>query len=497
MSLNDADPTGDGDQTQLGLRAIDAHKDLFDASSQDVLEDLSGNGASQFAMLCTLGETVQVEAFLKSASNVAKGQDPSKPPEATVRLLETRETSKRLSPLVLIALSAREIHPESFPTNQIENATKDLLAVAALLLLYGARPDAKDICGKTVCHYGAGTTATTASLQVVDMCIAAAESSHLFGKEVELYDLTGGRNGKRGVARGFHADSGRRAVYLLGETKLVLAKPENIRLVGEAASAHTRPKLCDVQDRFGSVPLHGVCFSNRADVATFLLEKHGARLDIAMWDDGLSPCTIATSATGSLVAHTAMPIVIKHSLKLAHAEKKAAKAKCTKCQVLETADRPLFACARCMEVQYCCKKCQATDWKAAHKHKCVKLAAESKKRILLETPPTNEVYLALLQSKLCNWELEMPGSYRKPDSLATGEHFYIKVQDAPGGSLLISDKSRQCQFLYIKGLRGFDQLYDKVRKEETAIGDIVFLKASIDTLGNCTVYPGTATLKTW
>lgn len=52
-----------------------------------------------------------------------------------------------------------------------------------LLLRYGARPDAKNVTGKTVCHYGSGLKATETSLAMVDMCIPAAASAFLFAKK--------------------------------------------------------------------------------------------------------------------------------------------------------------------------------------------------------------------------------------------------------------------------------------------------------------------------
>ena len=51
--------------------------------------------------------------------------------------------------------------------------------VAKILLKHGASPTANDVLGKTVAHYGAGVFATDMTLQVVDMCIQAAQTAQL------------------------------------------------------------------------------------------------------------------------------------------------------------------------------------------------------------------------------------------------------------------------------------------------------------------------------
>jgi hypothetical protein len=63
--------------------------------------------------------------------------------------------------------------------------------------------------------------------------------------------------------------------------------------------------------------------------------------------------------------------------------------------------------------------------------------------------------------------------------------------------LLIYDKSRQLHFSYPCHLRGFRELYDAARGERATNGTKAYLKASFDANGNCTVYPGTTSIKTW
>ena len=84
------------------------------------------------------------------------------------------------------------------------------------ILKTGANPRAKDVLGKTVAHYGAGAFATPMTLEVVEMCIAAARSSHLLGHPVRLHNLQQADhlNDAIGVAGGYDPKSQRRLVCL-------------------------------------------------------------------------------------------------------------------------------------------------------------------------------------------------------------------------------------------------------------------------------------------
>jgi hypothetical protein len=86
--------------------------------------------------------------------------------------------------------------------------------VIALLLKHGARPHARDVCGKTIVHYGAGSHSTATSMELVQPCIDAAAQQDL-------------------------------------------------------------PPLVNIQDRFGTVALHEVVMGNRLDAAKFLLKNGG------------------------------------------------------------------------------------------------------------------------------------------------------------------------------------------------------------------------------
>jgi hypothetical protein len=491
VDRNDVEITADGDQAPIHLNYAGKqfYRDLF-GNGGDLHEHATFGKLSQFGVACIKGEVEFVETSLKQASSNGRGDsDPSKPSKDLIRLLETRETSMRVSPLLMIVSLGKNI-PGADPAHLAQRQ----VAIATMLLKYGARPDAKDVCGKTVCHYGAGQMATDMTMKVVDMCIPAAQSSHLFGKDVELYGLSNETmNGKRGIARGYIAGTGRRAVYLLDQKKEMAIKPGNIRLIEAQNRVEPRPNLCDIQDRLGSVSLLEVFMTSRSDVAEFLLDKHNARIDVADWD-GFSPKSMALRPGTGLVTSVA-PIIMKRAMKQGRAEKKAGERQCSKCGAVESTTLVLSVCAKCKVVQYCSRECQISDWKAVHKQACKQVEDERGVSVQLETPPVTEntvmVSFATRQSSAPE------GSYRKPDDAAVGEQFYIKVQALQNSPLLIYDKSRQCHFFYPPNLRGYREMYSAAVGERATNGTKAYMKASFDANGNCTVYPGTTSIKTW
>jgi hypothetical protein len=491
VDRNDVEVSGDGDQAPIHLNYAGKqfYRDLF-GNGGDLQEHAEFGRLSQFGVACITGEVEYVETSLKEANrNVGRNSDPAKPSEALILLLETRETSMRVSPLLMIVSLGKNI-----PVADPALLAQKQVAIATMLLKYGARPDAKDVCGKTVCHYGAGQMATDMTMQVVDMCIPAAQSSHLFGKNVELYGLSNeSMNGSPGIARGYIAGTGRRAVYLLDQNKEMAIKPGNIRLIDAPNEAEPRPNLCDIQDRLGCVSLLEVLMTNRADVAEFLLDKHDARIDIADWD-GYSPKSMALRPGTGMVTSVG-PMIMKRAMKQGRAEKKADKGQCSKCGKIESSTLVLSVCAKCKVVQYCSRECQISDWKAGHKQVCKQAEEERGASVQLETPPVTENTVMI---SFATRQTSAPeGSYRKPDDAAVGEQFYIKVQALPNRPLLIYDKSRKCHFFYPSDLRGYREMYSAAVGEKATNGTKAYLKASFDANGNCTVYPGTTTIKTW
>jgi len=490
VELNDSDPTGDGDQSPIHLNhdGKQVYRNLF-AEGGDICTSVPT--FSSFSLACVAGNTSHVEKSIKEADENA-----AKPSDSLIQLLETRETSMRLPPLLLLVALGKGVLPQTADLSQRQ------VLVARMLLKYGARPDAKDVCGKTVCHYGAGMMATNMTMEVVTMCIEAAESCHVFGQEVELFGLKNeNMNGKRGVGRGFDAVTGRRAVYLFDDKKQVALKPANIRLCNESDTP-IRPRLCDVQDRLGMVCLTEVFMTSRDDVAKFLLDKHRARLDVADWD-GYSPQSMAVRPGADLSSSVAK-FVKRKVTEDGLAKMKTEKGRCSQCGSLETADTPLLVCSRCRSAQYCSKDCQTKHWKeGGHKEACRIASEKRKETVILEKPrkPSEGGEGPITVKSFCSsftGSITDNGEYRNPDYVAPGEPFYIKIQyNIPGRPLLIYDKSRQCQFCYCDGQRGYAELCAKVKEEKAFGGKKTYLQASFDESGNCTVYLGTATLKKW
>lgn len=230
--------------------------------------------------------------------------------EILTALLETRETNMRYTPLLMVfvtlrklaaALESMEESPES-ASSGVKKSTasstqqqhqpviahgkemeQNLVRVVKLLLLYGARPDAKDVTGRTVVQYGAGATTSETILAAVDMCIGAAYSCDCFGKEVQV--VNNNYHGKRGIAAGYQADTASRLVYLFGQKGEVAVLNRNLRIVEDGKAVLPKSiNLCNVQDRLGRTALHDVLDNtskNDVAVAEFLLVKHGASIDIA------------------------------------------------------------------------------------------------------------------------------------------------------------------------------------------------------------------------
>jgi hypothetical protein len=332
------DKQGDGDQSPITLPEPQKqwYRDLF-GSGGDLYAHLFTMGSlqpalSDFGLACIMGKIDMVTRMLKKVAAPDKQA-------ALTTMLETRETSLRLSPLLLLVTMGK-----TFP----HVSPADHFAVCKVLLQYGARVDAKDVGGKTICHYGSGTAATKTTLQMVQYCVQAHASSHFLNQEVELHSLqNAARNGKTGVARGYNVDTKRRVVYLLlqgGEisTTPVGIKPKNLKLLNHQTSSRKKlSNLCDVQDRLGGVCLLEVFMSSRTDVAKYLLDTLGASVDVADWS-GYSPKSMSLRPAGQM-ASAVGPIIMKHMMKEGRKAKKAALKSCEQCGA---SDKTLSNCSR-------------------------------------------------------------------------------------------------------------------------------------------------------
>ena len=348
VKLNDRDVFGDGDQSPIHLndKGKQVYRDLF-AVGGDITEDANDFATrpdkpsyKRFLYLCIGGNYETVKRILERVTADRKPHH-GDVDSALLFFLETRVTSMRLTPLLAIVSMGKFM---AFPVGQHKILTENQLKIARLLLLYGARPDARDVCGKTVCHYGAGAMATPITMEVVRMCSAAHQSSHFFGKEVVLHGLQAADlNGKRGIARGFVVQSGRRVVYLIDDEKELALKPENLALADSTTIEPFR-KLCDIQDRLGGTALLEVFMSNHVHVGKFLLEELEADPGLAD-SDGYSPEMMAMQPHGQ-VSSAIGPMVMQAVMRRRKAEQIAKMNVCAKCQVIGTADKPLMNCSK-------------------------------------------------------------------------------------------------------------------------------------------------------
>lgn len=510
VTMNDEDPYGDGDQSPVASHHAQFYRDMY-ASGGDINHhaDIELRMISNFAKLCLMGDVDRVEQALQAAS---VGYKEGPPPAALTELLEKRETSQRLSPLLMLVSIGKNL--------QVASVSVRLAAVqvevAKVLLRYGARPDARDFAGKTVCHYGMGMMATMhMTVEIACACSEAHKSSDLYGRQVELHGLEGASelNGSVGWCRGYQVDKGRRIVYLPNEGRLVNVKRKNIKLVVDiettAASVETegtegdgseKPAfpgwLCDIPDRLGSVCLHELVQSEREDIARLLFDKYVADINVADVD-GVSPSQMSTRGGAALVNRVAAMITAEAGFRASKVEKILLR-QCTNCGAKSST---LKDCQVCRSVQYCNRECQMKHWKqGGHKEVCKTLAAKRSQAIQLDKPgPSQQSSSTFSYATRMVTPAEPEGSgYRKPSNVALDEHFDIKVQGgSPAMPLMIYDKSRECNFTLHPGERGFDELRQAVNNEPTWNGRKTFVLAQFDADGNCMVFPGCTSVKKW
>ena len=137
-SRNDADPYGDGDQSLITSSDKDAQilRDLFSVGGDFLLWLRLGPFVlPPFVMMCVSGNSLAVEQELKVAQTWDNRQ----------RLLELRTTSMRFPALLMTLAAAKSmINPPLLPFMPMKHTE-----VMRILLRYGARPNAKDVTGKT------------------------------------------------------------------------------------------------------------------------------------------------------------------------------------------------------------------------------------------------------------------------------------------------------------------------------------------------------------
>ena len=329
----------------------------FHLGRSSALQNTTANSElSEFATHCVFGRHRKVTQILEENS-VLHG----KALDTLIRLLETRETAMHMSPLLMVMAALRTFSDVKNPRTNGDDAhasyippcvkshkaraqsaelEQNLLQVVMVLLYYGARPDAKDVCGKTVGHYGAGVDATETSLSAVTMCIGAAKSAHFFGKEIVLRNMENDNyNGQGGIAAGYQAETGRRLVYLFGQKTEIKALNRNILLVEytcKQEKVKIPPKnsvdLVNIRDRLGRTPLAELMKSHRIDVARFLLHKHEASIDVPNWDNMSLRAICVMQAIPSEVSN----LVNAEVIKTVREAQKISENQCVNCGLIST-----------------------------------------------------------------------------------------------------------------------------------------------------------------
>ena len=360
VNRNDNDPYGDGDQSMIvTFQQRDLARQIFAAGG-----DIGGHfsrlnpSVSRLAHACASGNVDAAQTEFTQIINLESVSQPYSRNDKILKILEKRETSMRLSPLLLIVSAGKYGN----------GATQRHRDVAKLLMMHGANPIAKDVFGKTAVHYGSGTFGSKMTIEVAEMCISAAKSHHLFGKDVELHSLKKqSMNGKVGVAGGLDPDTGRRSVYLQEEEREVWIKVENISLTEKDKDCKIYPLLSDVQDRFGSTALHELCMtspstqmSENVKAAELLLKKY--RTSIYTTDaDGKTPFQLVYSVARLEGVNGVAQLVMEEATlqgREARVKRKEEEHICAKCE--KNLDKSPPVCAKCMITHYCSKNCQVS-----------------------------------------------------------------------------------------------------------------------------------------
>ncbi len=496
---NDADPAGDGDQTPIATRKqADKAREIYSIGG-DIHQHAVEGAFTDFGMNAMIGNVGDIrEKIQTSAKSIEEKQDePLLPWYCSTEsrnemrtLLETRDTSMRLSPLLLIVSAGKNVAGQPHMDHQ---------GTAKVLLKSGANPYAKDVLGKTVAHYGAGAMATSMTMDVVDMCVHAAKSAHLFGKEVELHSLKAMHmNGLRGIVGGFDPDAGRRVVFLLEEKKEVLIRPVNLRRVDGENEPYQM--LLDVQDRMGSVSLLEVVMQDRTDVAKLLL-RHNTSIHTKDMD-GMSPVKLTTMG-GHLrsagVCRMINDVTRREAKESKENRRKAIMRTCANVDCLKDLDEgKAKRCTGCKNAFYCNRECQLAHWNNGHKVECKRIRSEAD-GVKLNRPTGQFAFGASIS--MVSGRAYDKGSYRVPDGAKPGDRFVVKVQG--GGEMtpiMVYDETRTCDFVIAPGQPGFKEVLAEIKKEMAWDGRKTFMKASFDDSGNCTIYPSTAGVKakyTW
>eukprot|EP00571_Detonula_confervacea_P014415 CAMPEP_0172302324 /NCGR_PEP_ID=MMETSP1058-20130122/4040_1 /TAXON_ID=83371 /ORGANISM="Detonula confervacea, Strain CCMP 353" /LENGTH=587 /DNA_ID=CAMNT_0013012749 /DNA_START=116 /DNA_END=1879 /DNA_ORIENTATION=- len=505
VDMNDADPYGDGDQSPVSVggeesadimsrfreMAGPSHGGEFDkaeparqvirelwSAGGDLESYLKFGGFSSFATSCCLGDSKAVKRAIKGT---VEGDE-------RVHLLERRESGMRFTPL-LLCIAISKVRGYVCQITGAREADMDHLGVVKILLLHGARPDCKELAGKTAVHYGAGSRATADSLKMTDYSFHAAKSAAYFGKRVTLRNLKAEQfNGLPGVLGGFDADTGRRQVTLDNQKQLYIL-PQNIFSVREDKEVEDKEvedkevciydpskNLLNECDRVGTISFHEVFLSpmGRVDVAEFLIERN-VSVDITPpCGNSLRKLVYRPTPFGASTMHD---LIRKHIVKI----EKVEDGRCWGCG--ETGENFSY-CTQCKKAPYCSRSCQKQHWRI-HKADCQD--PDENYSIQLSRPPAEA-------------QFQINGEYKRPNGVDVDELFWVKVQCdlLNKGPHMVYDKSRSCKFFIMHGASGHLELFNRMKGAKAFSGTKLYFKAAFDGSGNFRVYPNiSSTTKKW
>lgn len=113
------------------------------------------SGLTSFAWKCIIGDTKAVEKALQTARRRINKEHNTQ--SLTTELLEYRETSMRVPPLILtVAMSKHKQTVKAYSqlnVRTVDTVDMDHVGVVRTLIKYGARPNSKDVTGKTSKFY--------------------------------------------------------------------------------------------------------------------------------------------------------------------------------------------------------------------------------------------------------------------------------------------------------------------------------------------------------
>jgi len=273
--------------------------------------------------------------------------------------------------------------------------------VVRILLKYGARPDARDVCGNNVLHYlanarsqdnGKVNISSSEAIQIADDCINAARCSKYFGKKVIIDNISASaasstkvRNHSVGILQGYihdetYTDTGRFTVVL--ETETLCLKPCNLfqkdhkrgNGQGQYRCIHDPSrKLYNEPNRCGAVCINDYVLAMAktppqftSDFALHIMNTHNADVDGRHFTGNTLEELSKKYPGQNDNEHDKM---VQDYLLWKNHERKLFCRQCDKGAEM--------TCSRCEQACYCSKECQRNHF-GVHKKTCISPTEQEK-----------------------------------------------------------------------------------------------------------------------